>query len=352
MNLYGWITDNKAVVPDVSWHTLNTMLQSATSKPDDYRAFKSGEALRSWYRRQKSKRSEITNPFDALVKSLSAMGNALGHGISSGISSGYAIPDTTSYSPIPESMPSAFEAPLQLQAIPTLVLADLHVPYHDHVFIRGILERYSPQQIIIAGDLFDFDSLSRHSKAHHVQSLETELELAGSLLQYLAQYAPLYICSGNHDERLSVKLDSIVTFKRLISAALNGRTTEHPITVTDRDFMLVGESYIVGHLDKYSLTPGKLAYGIAQKHKRHALVGHDHLVGVYGNSQYMGASIGMCASADRFWYSERRLTTMPVMQQGYAFIVDDDTFELMNAEHKVYFRRYLGDHAINEFAVM
>lgn len=250
---------------------------------------------------------------------------------------------------LPVSLPMMFEQPLTLDNKPTLLIADLHCPYHHEQFIKDAVIRATIEQIIIGGDLLDLDALSKYSKSHHIARLETELEITGKMLLYLAQFAPVYITQGNHDNRFFDKLDSQLSFQRLISAALNGRQPINPIITTDRDYVFVGDHFVVGHTDRFSSTAGKVAYGIAQKYQRHALTGHDHICNVYmgdSTAKYIGASIGCMADSTKFWYSERRLNSLPFMKRGYAILDgNEDYFSLYDENHTEYFRRYDGYNA-------
>lgn len=363
ISTFDWIKKYKETYPEKSWADINMAIRTFDTKPDDYRFFKSSEALRSWYRREKRKRETVTNPFDALRQSMQSLGNAMANSISSGIVTSSYIKNATQqvYGSIPDSMPIAFEPVVQLDLQSTLVLADLHCPYHDESYINTALNTIYDQYgsfdcIVIAGDLLDLDVISRHGKAHNIVRLETELEITGKMLLALADHAPIYITQGNHDSRFVDKLDTPLSFGRIISAALNGRQSRYPITTTERDYLFIGDHFVVGHLDKYSIIPGKLAYGIAQKYKRHALCGHDHLTGVFTgdpNAKYIGASIGCTADSSKFWYSERRLNSLPFMTKGYAFISgNEDAFTLHNVNHESYFERYVSNGgAYNMFKV-
>jgi hypothetical protein len=301
MNILQRVEQIKAA-GNYTWNSIKETLEKEYSK-----TFASGEACRSWYRRQKG----THNPT------------------------------------IPVSVPRSFEPILEVPLQASLVIADLHVPFHDEVFITDAVENakesfYQLEAIFIAGDLFDFAGLSQYPRDSHITRLDTEMQLAGSMLLYLAEQAPVYICSGNHDERWSKRLDSPLSLQRLISAALNGRETKHDIIVTDRDYLFVGDHFIIGHLSTYNKVPGKVAYDIAKKYNRTTLTGHDHLAGVYGDntSKVLGASIGCAADYTKFWYSERRLNSMPAMKKGYALINGTgDTFSLFDENHKEYFQR-------------
>jgi len=316
MNLFDYVKLRKN--SNVIWDHIAAEINN--SDPEDFtdhRTFVNGEVLRSWYKRKKKHEVPV---------------------------------EVTSIANMPISIPMPFEPVLELPNKATLVLADLHCPYHDEEFIKEAVANatdqfYTIDQIVVAGDLLDLDGLSKYSKSHNIARLETELEIVGQMLLYLGEYAPVYITQGNHDARFFDRLDAPMSFQRLISAALNGRSTKHTIKTTDRDYLFIGEHFIVGHLDRASSIPGKLAQGIANKYQRHALAGHEHSVGVFTgdpNALYLGASIGCCADSSKFWYSERRMNAFPFMKKGYAMIDGcEDYFSLFNEKHTQYFSRVM-----------
>jgi hypothetical protein len=164
--------------------------------------------------------------------------------------------------------------------------------------------------------------------------------MAGEVLLALAKTAPVYVCNGNHDERVAVKLDADLTLQRLIYAALGNKQPRYQITVSEYDYIEIGETFVIGHLSQSHKQPGKLAAMIAKQRQRHVLVGHDHLLGVVQNDQWLGASIGCIADPQKFWYSERRLNTYAPMQQGYALLRAEDEFDVCNRFSEPVFRRY------------
>jgi len=318
MNLFDYVKLRKN--SNVIWDHIAAEINN--SDPEDFtdhRTFVNGEVLRSWYKRKKKHEVPV---------------------------------EVTPSVSMPISIPMPFEPILKVPMGMTLVLADLHAPFHDEQFIEEMIKRtldsvYSLDKIIVAGDTFDFDGLSKYPKDHNVARLETELELGGSLLQYLAQFAPVYLTNGNHCSRLSVKLNAHVDLKRLVNMALNGRTTKHSITTTNRDYLFLGNNYIIGHLTSANSVAGKGAHAIAQKYQRHCLAGHDHIRGVFNvASTFIGASIGCSARTDKFWYSERVMNGHRFMQKGYAIITDENSFDLIDHTHEPYFVRTMFNNSI------
>lgn len=337
MTILQRIADLKQNNPTITWARIKDILERETSL-----RWSSPEALRSWWRRQRHnyRHDDDLEPRDvppSRTYVAAAHETAQNRPVQNGDTS-------TSFARIPQPLPKPFHEPMRLPMMRALVIADIHAPFHDKQFLDALLYLHGAEvdAIIIAGDLFDFAQISRHPRDWNVPRLETEMALAGKVLLALAQIAPLYLCNGNHDERMAVKLNAALTLQRLIYASLGGETPKNTITVTEYDYIDVGNTFTVGHLSQFHKRPGALAATIADMHQRHVLVGHDHLLGAQlsKSGKWVGASIGCIAQPDLFWYSERRLNTYAPMAQGYAIIRAEHEVDIYNNAHVPIFRRY------------
>lgn len=315
MSLFDMVRSLKEL-EGLSWNTIAQRIKGV-------REFESGEALRSWFRRERSKR------LDHQPVSQDALHT-----------------DHIAPPPFPKPFENIFEIALE-SSERALILADIHVPYHSIAFIERALNTALESSgnklaaIIIAGDLFTFDQISKYSKAHNMPRMETELEIGGSMLLYLAKHAPVYITNSNHDSRFANRMDTQFSLKRLMNAALNGRKPANQIFTTERDYLFLNNDFIIGHLTNASGIAGKIAHNIAQKYQRHCLAGHDHITGVFNSrSRYIGASIGCSADHDKFWYAEKGMNPTKFMQRGYAIVGGNSEIQLFNENHKRYFHRW------------
>lgn len=314
MSLFEIVTKMKET-EELSWNNI-------AQKIRHLREFDNGEALRAWYRRERAKQR---------------------------IDSPELKPSVHIDLSVPVSLPQPFDDVLvhTLEVGQSaLVLADVHVPYHHEEFILDAVstaENYNLARIIVAGDLFTFDQISKYSKAHNMPRMETELEIGGSMLMYLSSVRPVTITNSNHDARFATRIDTQFSLKRLMNAALNGRKPKNMIDTTERDYMFVNDDVIVGHLTNATAVAGKIAHNIAQKYQRHCLAGHDHITGVFNpRSRYIGASIGCSAEFKKFWYSEKGMTPIKFMQRGYAVITGTahgTKIDLYNQDHTLYYSR-------------
>jgi predicted phosphodiesterase len=97
-------------------------------------------------------------------------------------------------------------APVPLQAERTLILSDLHIPFHDRPAVEVVIARArtrNPDCILLNGDVCDFFSISRFDKNPTESSLKKELDLTRQFLGWLRQEFPkaqIIYKLGNHDE--------------------------------------------------------------------------------------------------------------------------------------------------------
>lgn len=90
----------------------------------------------------------------------------------------------------------------------TLILSDLHIPFHDTAAIMAAVDygaARNPDCILLNGDVCDFFSLSRFDKNPTESSIKRELEATRQFLGWLRQKFPkarIIYKLGNHDEWL------------------------------------------------------------------------------------------------------------------------------------------------------
>lgn len=105
----------------------------------------------------------------------------------------------------PKSIAPSYE-PFILDEKTTLILSDLHIPFHDPPAIRAVIEQakgLNPSCILLNGDVCDFFSVSRFDKNPTESSLKQELQLTRQFLGWLRQTFPkarIIYKLGNHDE--------------------------------------------------------------------------------------------------------------------------------------------------------
>jgi hypothetical protein len=224
--------------------------------------------------------------------------------------------------PLPE--PKLSSPIITAPDVNTLVIADLHAPYQNTSVLQQAIDLAISAGIThvdIAGDIHNFSALSSHSKGEPTTPVETDIQHSRQILSVLQQqFDQIYVMSGNHDEYFTKKRGG--TFQDLIyNEVLQGK--HQNVIVTNDDYILRGDKWVIGHLSSYDDTPGILAAKISDLMDRNVAVGHDHISGhSYGRKGYIGISVGAMLTPDRFWYKQRRLSTFPPFMVGFLLIID------------------------------
>jgi hypothetical protein len=238
---------------------------------------------------------------------------------------------------LPEPTGRRFDTVVTLPNSTFCAMGDIHGDlYSRDLLLRAVdeMEYHGVSTLIIGGDLFNADELSTHPHNEKFTPFHKEMETVGSILAYLGNLPfldTIVITSGNHDERITRKLNSYLSYQMVIHAALNGKRVTADIIATDLDYCYVNQSWVIGHLSNYSKVGGKIALDLARKHNRHAGVFHDHQQGIMADHRFIGVSIGAMLQKDAFFYKERRLNSYSDFQNGFL-IVDDGMPILYNSE--------------------
>ena len=197
--------------------------------------------------------------------------------------------------------PKVFHFPKEDNNI--LVLADLHIPYHDATALTVALQYgvdNNINTILINGDLMDFYQISRFVNVERKQSVAEELEIAKDFLQTLRELFPnanIYFLEGNHDSRISkylaVKAPELLDvedfqLEQLLELdKLNIRFFEtttllkvHHLAITHGDLLLRG-----------FFSPVNSARGAFLKAKANVLVSHTHKISTHSETNINGKPI-------------------------------------------------------------
>jgi predicted phosphodiesterase len=228
----------------------------------------------------------------------------------------------------------SFADPLSLTLDNLTVVADLHAPYHSPYMLQRMLDRslaHGSETLIIAGDLYNFDSVSPWPSQGQVDSFREEIEVAGDVLLTLSHYfSAIYVCNGNHDERLSRRAAADIGLNELVTLSLDREVPSCPIYTTEYDYIRVqtaSQPWVIGHLSSFSRRPGEAARRIAERYQANVAVGHDHIQGYTSTSEgaFLCVSVGSMIDIDdqgrsSLWYKERRLTDFMPVQNGFMII--------------------------------
>lgn len=225
------------------------------------------------------------------------------------------------------------------------VISDVHVPFHSkQMFFHlvNVLKHFDVAKLVIAGDLMNQDEISDYPANEPRVSLDEEVRKTGLLLEWLDYHlsaissdSEIIITNGNHDERMSKRLNVHFSLVNTIQATLQ-KPLQSNLVVTDYDYIVANVSetpWIIGHASSFNKRPGEIAKRLAEKYRSNVAVGHDHIQG-YSSTQdgeFIGISIGSMIDVNaekrtNLWYKERRLSLFDHVRQGFLVIKDGVPF--------------------------
>lgn len=227
------------------------------------------------------------------------------------------------------------ESPPTIVSEHALVLCDLHVPYHNILMLDRactIVQKHFAhiEDIIIAGDYWDFGMISRFPKDEQHAWLDEEIEIAGHIGRILfALFKRCYILKGNHDARLAKRLNTPLHMRHLFSMAF-GRTwpssefifSESSYAYLDNNDGDPYRNWIIGHPASYHQRGGQTPADIADIEHRNVATGHNHIIGMQQSKsgRYIGIDIGHCTEPRKHAYAHHALTKFTRWNAGFLII--------------------------------
>jgi hypothetical protein len=231
----------------------------------------------------------------------------------------------------PEPSRIAEQAVLTLDDPNVLIVSDIHAPFHSPEMLDRavyVTQKFFPhiKHCMVIGDLFDFSAISNHLNNQPTTSTETDMRAGGKIARQLRSCFELWIGPGNHDERISKKLNSEFSMESLLCGAFGN--TDSGLHITDLDYFYIGDDIIAGHPTMYSSKPTGVAAKVALMQRKNIITGHSHKVGITVSDDGIHWTIdnGHCASDQLFYYVRRRMSTFGKMGAGFTIISNNKPF--------------------------
>lgn len=194
----------------------------------------------------------------------------------------------------PKSLAPSYQ-PFVLDAARTLVLSDIHVPFHDERAVQAVIEygrKLNPDCVLLNGDVCDFFTVSRFDRNPTESSLKIELDATRQFLGWLRQTFPkarIIYKLGNHDEwfdkylfRKAPELFGVagVSLRHLTTGKIDSHEAVDGIEwVDDQQKITIGKLNVWhGHeIGKGSIAPPvNPARGLFMRTMESGLMGHLH----------------------------------------------------------------------------
>lgn len=226
----------------------------------------------------------------------------------------------------------------------TLVLPDMHVPYHDkeavEIAIGYGLECPDLTHVLLNGDLIDFFSVSFWQKDPRLRDLKNEIETARTVIQHIRAVFPkakIILKVGNHEERweryLAVKAPELLGVDdfELFSVL---RLAEQDVTlVSDMRPLKLGDLFVVhGHEFRWSIAnPVNPARGFYLRAQDHCLGSHLHQSSSHSEKR-LGGEVISCFSTGCLCDLHPDYAPINKWSRGFAFVdaYEDGTFQVTN----------------------
>lgn len=224
----------------------------------------------------------------------------------------------------------------------SLVLSDLHIPYHDRKALKaiyGLLSDYTFEHIILNGDFLDCYSISSFTPDPRKPLIQEEIDIATAILQKIRDLQPeaeIHFIEGNHEERLQRTLRNtpgLLGIKSLEWTSLleldkiKASFTPYKQHITIYDMVQITHGHRVSKHSAYSAKAHLLDYGYQT-----LLHGHTHRLGSYYlsgvGSPRKAFEIGHLSDTSQMSYVQN-----PNWQQGFAIIRPPGQVEIIPIEN-------------------
>ncbi len=245
---------------------------------------------------------------------------------------GVANLDFGTFCNVLESMKPDKPRPLVVNTRRIAICGDFHFPYVDTDMLDKLLQIAKiyiepPRELVIAGDLVDFTSISHFDITDKRADLNLDLNSARMGLNLLlGVFDKIYYLMGNHDIRYLRKLDWFISESELGQGILNNErliTTRYPYMSVVSN----GNEFYIVHPKSYSRV-GKVPVDLVAKLRKPVLSFHGHLFHIRTEpSGYdFGYDVGCMTVSSYHNYIHERVTTHPEWTRGFCLIIDGSIF--------------------------
>lgn len=223
------------------------------------------------------------------------------------------------------------DKPIVIEDDAIAITADWHVPITDVEYVNHFIEVAREKEcksLLIGGDFFNFDALSRFDEKQEDAGLDRELQVGEFLMRTLLEtFDNIYYIWGNHDSRLHRALGFSIQFKnamKLVFGSLGEEALER-ITFSNLDHAWIkqgdGREWFVCHPQNYTRTPLSTARALAAKVNANVITAHSHhcAIGTAVDGEKVVAEAGGLFDRHQTHYLQRT-TTHPNWAQGFCIL--------------------------------
>jgi len=230
-----------------------------------------------------------------------------------------------------------------------LVLNDIHLPFIDMALLDKALQVadiLGLKQLVILGDLIDFESVSKFDFGGDQYTLMDELYIARDYLKEMEKrFDRITFIRGNHDERVikflkrikkmfeaNTKDDEFAAYSAILGVNVSDTPWHQYKKFFESDKVVVSNyakceiegKYIGLHPSSYSKNPPTVEKQFAYKYHRHIIGTHAHMsaLGFDMSADYITIQLGGMVDKDLVFYKNMRETTHPDWLPAFGWIKD------------------------------
>jgi len=207
-----------------------------------------------------------------------------------------------------------------------VVTGDWHIPFTDWELAGDVIrvgEFLGIKQLLIAGDLFDFEALSFFiPEDDEIPTLEVEFDLAGKAIDELHKwFTSIIMTKGNHERRILAKLSAKLEMSRFQKLFTN---LSEDVVFSDYPYCLIDTPtgiWRATHPRNYSQVKLAVATRMADIHSTQNIINHHgHFAGGTLAKDGKRACIdnGCLADPHKVAYKQLNDTTHPEWNQGFG----------------------------------
>lgn len=218
--------------------------------------------------------------------------------------------------------------PITVYSDNVLVTCDYHIPFQDDCLIDYMLsvaEDNGVYDLIVAGDFWDCDNYSRHSRLTWLESFQTEVKEVGKVLEKLVdQFDTIYFCRGNHEKRWIDMNTGLTGMEELF--AMTKIVDGYEVTLDDHlKLVQKNQDWLICHPKNFRQVNLSVARDLSAKFHCNVISGHGHQFaqGWDRSGKYRVADGGGLFDRDSIDYL-RETTCHPVTRNGFYLVQDDD----------------------------
>ncbi len=219
-----------------------------------------------------------------------------------------------------------------------MVTADWHIPLYDPVLVNHMIEKARELELttlIIAGDFFNFDSLSQYDPKQDQAGLEREWNEGVAVMRLLLEtFERIIYVWGNHDGRMHKSLGFKIRFAEAMKMLFGGLGDDllSRIEFTNLDHVILESGdgkrpFYICHPSNYTSVPLSGARKLSNKTGMNVVTAHSHhlAVGLAEDGEKIIIEAGGFHDRTKTAYLQRS-TGFPTWAQGYMWVIDGKPF--------------------------